>query len=499
MATRQLGFVLSGGLNQKEAAASADPGGLLIAKNIEPIVTGGYARVQGYTKFDPNPVPGEGNMLGVWLYDGKAYAFRNEAGGATAAMYESEGAGWTLKKAGLAPDGHYHFVNATFQGSTKMYGVSGTHKAFEWDGTTWTDITTGVTVDTPTCIAAHRNYLWLSFGTSLQFSPLGDPTNTWTPLTGAGEIQMPSPITAIKSLVGGRLGVFSRNAVSYLDGSSAQDFVAQNLKDHGNNAGALPDTVQQLGQRVILYDDRGIAELKASDTFGDFVDATLSMSFTALVNEIRSKITCSCIVREKTQYRVFTDDGVGLVLSFAGDRFLGGTTTFFPVPVLCVASEEDNLGNETILFGSNDGYIYQMETGDDFDGQNIEAYLRTNFWDYKSPILTKRFRRAYFDMSGTTGSNDLKLKADGVFADSTVLGQALNLDLEAGLPGGILGESKLGSFVLSSAYISNGTAELDTHGTHLSLIIHSSTIGIRPWQMSAVTVTYSERKLRRGR
>ena len=39
-------------------------------------------------------VPGEGDVLGVWLYSNVAYAFRNKSGGATAGMYKSTATGW---------------------------------------------------------------------------------------------------------------------------------------------------------------------------------------------------------------------------------------------------------------------------------------------------------------------------------------------------------------------------------------------------------------------
>ncbi len=39
-------------------------------------------------------VPGEGDVLGVWVYNGDVYAFRNKSGGATAGMYKSTSTGW---------------------------------------------------------------------------------------------------------------------------------------------------------------------------------------------------------------------------------------------------------------------------------------------------------------------------------------------------------------------------------------------------------------------
>jgi len=38
-------------------------------------------------------VPGEGSVLGVWVYNGDIYAFRNKEGGATAGMYKSSSTG----------------------------------------------------------------------------------------------------------------------------------------------------------------------------------------------------------------------------------------------------------------------------------------------------------------------------------------------------------------------------------------------------------------------
>ena len=40
-------------------------------------------------------VPGEGGVLGIWVYNDVVYAFRNKTGGATAGMYKSTTSGWT--------------------------------------------------------------------------------------------------------------------------------------------------------------------------------------------------------------------------------------------------------------------------------------------------------------------------------------------------------------------------------------------------------------------
>jgi hypothetical protein len=47
-------------------------------------------------------VPGEGDVNGVWVFNGNVYAFRNESGGANAAMYKSTSTGWTKVDLGTA-------------------------------------------------------------------------------------------------------------------------------------------------------------------------------------------------------------------------------------------------------------------------------------------------------------------------------------------------------------------------------------------------------------
>ena len=49
-----------------------------------------------------NIVPGEGDVMGVWVFNGDVYAFRNKSGGATAGMYKSTATGWEEVDLGTA-------------------------------------------------------------------------------------------------------------------------------------------------------------------------------------------------------------------------------------------------------------------------------------------------------------------------------------------------------------------------------------------------------------
>ena len=71
-------------------------------------------------------VPGEGSVLGVWVYNGNIYSFRNKAGGASAGMYKSSATGWTEVNLGTA----LNFDNTTTDGEPTP-GNTGTPTTLE--------------------------------------------------------------------------------------------------------------------------------------------------------------------------------------------------------------------------------------------------------------------------------------------------------------------------------------------------------------------------------
>jgi hypothetical protein len=72
------------------------------------------------------------------------------------------------------PGGTVETISANFTGSTgtkRTYGADGANFAFEFDGTTYVKLRTGMIYDMPTHVFEFRNYLFLSFtGGSVQFS-----------------------------------------------------------------------------------------------------------------------------------------------------------------------------------------------------------------------------------------------------------------------------------------------------------------------------------------
>lgn len=72
---------LTGGLDVASPQDAIKPGRVLKLINFEPNITGGYRRVDGFSKFITPAVTGSGAVLGVWVHKGLVYAFRDDGTG----------------------------------------------------------------------------------------------------------------------------------------------------------------------------------------------------------------------------------------------------------------------------------------------------------------------------------------------------------------------------------------------------------------------------------
>ena len=301
----------------------------------------------------------------------------------------------------LLPNGDYRFFVTNFGGSVatkRIYGVDGVNRGFEFDGDVLVPITTGMTTDTPNHVHAHKLHLFFSFGASVQHSGPGTPY-VWSVILGATEIGMGDTVNGFQSQPGsetvGALAIFTRNRTSILYGTSVSNW---NLISYREELGAYADSIQDIGYTLFM-DDQGITSLKTAQQFGNFSHAALSSRIKTWVNAKRTKITASCVSRDKSQYRLFFSDGYALYFTFSK---LGG---MMPVKLAHAAtwawSSEESDGTEMIFYGSTNGMVYQQEKGTSFDGDAIEYWLDLA-WDFlKSPRLIKHFHRCALEVSGT--------------------------------------------------------------------------------------------------
>ena len=303
----------------------------------------------------------------------------------------------------LAPNGRVKHVAYNFGGTSgtrRIYGCDGVNNGFEFDGTVYAKIRTGMTTDTPSNVIAHKYQLFFGFGSSAQHSGPGTPF-IWTPALGAAELAVGDDITGFNVEMGNETGaalaIMSDNKTHMLYGNDSSDW---NLIPYRDEVGAHENSIQNMGS-IVAIDDRGVISLRATNAFGNFSSATLSGLVDPWLQPRKILITDSCIVRDKSQYRVFFSDETALYVTFDNNKVMGMMTQLLNDKVECVHSVEATDGVEEIFFGSDDGYCYQMERGTSFDGDAIESFGLLQYYNCGAPRTNKRYKSASVETSGT--------------------------------------------------------------------------------------------------
>lgn len=510
-----------GGMDLESDPLLLAAGAMILCQNFECKVGGGYRRVGGYERFDGQPapseaaneiearaaitpVPGDGGVLGLWIYKGTVYAFRNNADNTEAKMHASSPAGWAEVNTGavvLSPDGKYEFKNYNFSGASyaeKMYGVDGVNDFFAFDGTTFTQISVPGFTDKPQHLAIHKNRAFLAFPKGqLPFSSVGDPAD-WDTATGsAGLIGTGGEIIGQKTTVGGALAVFMRNRVSILYGSTTDELRAEDLREQSEKAGAIEGTIQEIGD-ILYLDDRGLTSLSQTDAYGNFRNATIDDPIKSFMGNRLGRVITSTISRSSNQYRLFLEAPNGetevLTLTFGARGLEGYGRTVYPVRVTCACSEEDDTGAERILVGTDQGFVFELERGGSFDGADIEAYFKIPFHHYGNPDYRKRFRRAIVGIDSTDPIL-LRIKPEFNYGDPGSASHPLRDEQVAGA-GGQWGLDDWNDFVWSKPIVGKAQADIGGSGDNMSLLFYHKGAA-KPFTIYNVIVHYMVRRLSR--
>lgn len=437
-------------------------------------------------------VPGSGPVRGVAVFDGVVYAWRDNAGATAGVLHKATDSGWEQVSAGFPPGGRYETIVHNFYataGGHRLFGANGIGRAFMFDGTTVTFLDTGLPAedDKPGFVIAHKDHLFLGYsqGTVIH-SGIGDPEN-WDKATGgAGEIGVSDPVTGFASLVGGVLAVFSRNQIRLIYGVSGADW---QLVLHAPETGAIPYTVQTVGDARFLS-DRGAFGLSATQSFGDFNAGTFSQRVQPYILEIKDRVIAGLRVKEKDQYRLLLADGTGLIAKFRS-RDVEFTRIDYGFPVSCAASAEDANGDELILVGSGDGYVYQIDSGFSFDGREVVAVLRLPFGSLGLPYHMKRFRKAVFEMEAPLGTK-IKFAQEYDYANADVP-RGIEQAIGRSGSGGMFGLAVWGQFAWGEQIVGTAEAYIAGSGVNIGMLIRSESVNAPPHTIHGVTLYYSIR------
>jgi hypothetical protein len=385
--------------------------------------------------------------------------------------------------------GRFEFFTHNFSGaagSKRMYGCDGKNRGFEFDGTTFIPINTGMSPDTPSHVHVHKKQLFFGFKGSAQHSAPASPY-VWSVIVGAGEIAMGDDITGFQSEANA-LVIATRNNMALLYGSGVGDW---NLVPFDQEQGAIAYTIQHIGL-TLMMDDRGLSSMEAAQQYGNFASSTISKRLQTWLLARRSLATAAIIVRDKNQYRLFFSDGSALYVTLDNGNVVGMLRQLLTDPVQVACSGEKSDGTEQAFFGSTGGFIFQMERGTSFDGANIEYFLTTVFNNAGAPRYEKSWRKATFEIAGG-GYFQFSFSYQLGYA-STLIGQPGTSDVVSSLSA-----SQWDTFIWDQFYwdglnLLPAEVDLDGDAENISLRIYGNFDYMSSARLSGALLQYISRK-----
>ena len=304
----------------------------------------------------------------------------------------------------LLANGDYAFDTGVFAGSVKrIYGCDGVNREFEFDGDVLVPLNTGMGSTRASCVCVHAKQLFLAYKHAVQHSAIGFPYQ-WTALAGAAEIGTSATVTNMLSTGGSQtaaaLMIFTVQGVFVLYGTSDANYVLTNLSQE---TGADKFSAQSLSTAVSTSRN-GIRISSSTQRFDNF---SYDLASQRVDGYTKARIvTCSLLQRSRSLYRIFFNDGTGLVGVPKGSPAPGT-----PVSVIqwmpfaynfqvrkCWRSEVN--GVERMFASGDTGYVYELDVGRSFDGAAITAFLFMHPFTDDSPWQRKTFRQVDLEASG---------------------------------------------------------------------------------------------------
>jgi hypothetical protein len=242
----------------------------------------------------------------------------------------------------------------------------------------------------------------------------------------------------------------------------------------------------------------GLRLLSATDRIGDFGLASVSKNIQSVMTGFISANTSftSCVVREKSQYRLLgynnnitQENAQGILATqFAPQGGEGMAWAETRGIRAYVADSNYNQNVEQIFFANDDGYLYQMESGNSFDGTNIQTTFATPHLPISDPRKRKTFYKLflYTDPQGSVAF-DVSLKLD-FDSQGTIQPAPINIQNTQGTVG----------------FFGTGTFGITRFGTKLLKLFQTQVVGSGftvsfqfeseddnpPYSIDALTVEY---------
>jgi hypothetical protein len=451
-------------------------------------------------------VPQQGDTFTIAGIE-KVYAITSSvtvtSGGATLtitpalASSPANNAAITFRSADRSLGGKLRFERYSFTGTSTISGVDGANYPFKYDGTTFT-VLTGAPAEIlgATHVAEFKNQMFFANGNSLVFtSPYTD--TEFSVALGAGLITTPHVITGL-IVFREQLIIFSTNQIHRLTGNTIADFQLQPISlDIGC---VRVDTIQEVGGDIAFLGPDGVRLLSATDRIGDFGLAVASRPIQSEVENLISGNTSftSCVIRGKNQYRMFgyaasktPETSLGVLATQFADQTAQGMAWAEVNGILAYVADSIYSAadaSETILFANRDGYVYRMESGNNFDGEAIRAQYFTPHLPLTDPRVRKTFYKltTYVNPEGSiSGAVSPKLNFDQT---STIQPPPINLENTTDSPF-FYGTAVYGTSTYGGKLTYSFTSQMIGSGLTISLQFAFESI-TPPFSLDAITIEY---------
>lgn len=316
--------------------------------------------------------------------------------------------------------GKTRFSRYNYTGTEKIAIVDGINVPALYNGSQFTALN-----DAPTDVIGAEFVVnfksHLVFGKSNILTFTAPFTDTdFTAANGSGTISVGSAITGL-IVFRQQLIIFTESSIFQLTGNTLADFELQPVT---TDIGCVDkDTIQEVGGDVMFLGPDGLRLLSATDRIGDFGLGVVSKTIQKEVTDFITANTSftSVVIRNKSQYRILGyNNNIGqanaqgiLGTQMAGQGGEGMSWADLRGIRAYVADSRFYQNSETIVFANDDGYLYQMEEGNSFDGSNIQTTFATPYMPINDPRIRKTFYKMflYTDPQGSV-SFDVSLKLD---------------------------------------------------------------------------------------
>ena len=254
--------------------------------------------------------------------------------------------------------------------------------------------------------------------------------------TGSGSIKLDDQVVGLRSFRDDLI-IFCKNSIYKLVNINSSSTIA--VQPITQNIGCLDgDSIQEIGGQLLFLAPDGIRTVAGTTRIGDVELGSLSRKIQPIIGDIADNIADykinSTVIRSKSQYRLFYGSsgittavsegiiGTLRITAEGGARFewsetkgiqgSGGFTSGF-----------DSTGTEKLYHGDYSGYIYNHDTGNEFNpagtAANIDAEYETPSIDFGDLGVLKTLKYVKLSVK-PEGSVQPSLKVVYDYADSTI-------------------------------------------------------------------------------